>query len=97
MTEARTYANRRIGHEARRKVTDREFGSGQMLPSGAELPVLGGPTGCSWLHSDRITFTTDGPLATDAVAIFPAHRVEDLVGLPRLVGKLVVGGMRLSN
>ncbi len=33
----------------------------------------------------------------NAVATFPAHRVEDLVELPRLVGKLVVGAMRLSN
>jgi hypothetical protein len=97
MTEARTYTNRRIGHEPRRKVADREFGSGQMLPSETEPAVLGGPTGSSWLHSDQITFTTDGTLATDAVATFPAHRVEDLVEFPRLVGKLVVGATRLSN
>lgn len=62
-----------------------------------DAALLGVPVGSPCLQSERITYTVDGTPAVYAIAIFPGHRVEYVVELPRLQGNVVAGGMRLAH
>jgi len=62
-----------------------------------DAALLGVPVGSPCLESERITLAADGTPAVYAIAIFPGHRVEYVVELPRLGGNVVAGGMRLAD
>lgn len=62
-----------------------------------DAALLGVPPGSPCLQSERITLTVDGVPAVYAIAVFPGHRVEYLVELPRVAGAVVAEGMRLAD
>lgn len=61
-----------------------------------DAELLGVPVGSPCLQSERITFTTSGTPTIYAIAVFPGHRVEYVVELPRAPGR-VSEGMRLAD
>lgn len=62
-----------------------------------DAELLGVPVGSPCLQSERITLTNDGTPAVYATAVFPGHRVEYVVELPRTAGSATAGGMRLAD
>lgn len=62
-----------------------------------DAALLGVPPGSPCLQSERITLTVDAVPAVYAVAVFPGHRVEYVVELPRVPGAVVAEGMRLAD
>jgi GntR family transcriptional regulator len=62
-----------------------------------DAALLGVPGGSPCLQSERITLTVSGDPAIYAIAIFPGHRVEYVVELPRAPGQIVSEGIRLAD
>lgn len=62
-----------------------------------DAQLLGVPAGSPCLQSERITLTVSGTPAVYAIAVFPGHRVEYVVELPRAPGRLMAEGMRLAD
>jgi GntR family transcriptional regulator len=62
-----------------------------------DAELLGVPVGSPCLQSERITLTVDGDPALYAIAIFPGHRVEYVVELPRAPSPTGAEGMRLAE
>lgn len=62
-----------------------------------DAALLGVPVGSPCLQSERITLTVDQTPAIYAIAVFPGHRVEYVVELPRAPGVMVAEGLRLAD
>jgi GntR family transcriptional regulator len=62
-----------------------------------DAQLLGVPVGSPCLQSERITLTVAGVPVVYAIAVFPGHRVEYVVELPRAPGRLVAEGIRLAD